>query len=335
MGDLAREAHHVSCVSQDKNESTANMSDLQTHAAWEAGLKAMGYTLAATSSQGSVLFSCESKQSYRLSRFEPNPSTAMWMKRNNVVDARCADSDDLDYYDRTSDLPEFGPQERQFRIVDVVQGSEAWDRLRARPTASNFGRIVSPAKGDYSDQATAYAAEIVAKKMGLYTSTPPSYWMVHGQESEPFARAAYEEANGVEVQQVGFVVPLFTDAYGGSPDGLIGNDGMLEIKCPKPESVLKWIAQGTVPLEHVPQIQGLLMITRLPYADFFAWHPGLNPFQVRVYADDGYQAKIARAIYRLLEEVERIEASVKRNPDYVSENDDEEEPEIIITGEIE
>ena len=296
---------------------------LQSFSAWEAGLKAIGYTLTATSNQGAVLFSCESKPSYRLSRFEPNPSTAMWMKRNNVADARCADSDDLDYYDRTSDLPEFGPQERQFRIVDVVQGSEAWDRLRARPTASNFGRIVSPAKGDYSDQATAYAAEIVAKRMGLYTSPPPSYWMVHGTESEPFARAAYEELNGVEVQQVGFIVPLFTDVYGGSPDGLIGNDGMIEIKCPKPESVLKWIAQGTVPLEHVPQIQGLLMITRLPYADFFAWHPGLTPFQIRVYADDHYQAKIAKAIYKLLEEVDRIESLVSRNANYAKRTEAE------------
>ena len=311
------------------------MSELQSFAAWEAGLKAMGYTLAATSNQGSALFSCDGNPSYRLSRFEPNPATAMWMKRNNVVDARCADSDDLDYYDRTSDLPEFGPQERQFRIVDVVQGSEAWDRLRARPTASNFGRIVSPSKGDYSDQATAYAAEIVAKKMGLYTSPPPSYWMSHGTESEPFARAAYEEANGVEVQQVGFVVPLFTDVYGGSPDGLVGNDGLIECKCPKPETLLQYHAAGVCPDIYKPQIQGLLLVTRLPWCDLFAWHPGLNPFQVRVYADDGYQAKIARAIYRLLEEVERIGASVKRNPDYVPPNDDEEEPEIIITGEIE
>ena len=305
------------------------MSELQSFAAWEAGLKAMGYTLAATSNQGSALFSCDGNPSYRLSRFEPNPATAMWMKRNNVVDARCADSDDLDYYDRTSDLPEFGPQERQFRIVDVVQGSEAWDRLRARPTASNFGRIVSPSKGDYSDQATAYAAEIVAKKMGLYTSPPPSYWMSHGTESEPFARAAYEEANGVEVQQVGFVVPLFTDVYGGSPDGLVGNDGLIECKCPKPETLLQYHAAGVCPDIYKPQIQGLLLVTRLPWCDFFAWHPGLNPFQVRVYADDGYQAKIAKGIYRLLEEVERIEKSVSRNPDYVLDDDEEA---IIITG---
>jgi len=309
-------------------------SPLQSYAAWEDALKAMGYTLSATSIQGSALFVCDGKPQYRLSRFEPNEATACWMRRNSVVDARCADSEDLDYYDRASDLPEFGPTERQFRIIDVVQGSDAWDQLRARPTASNFGRIISPAKGDYSDQATAYAAEIVAKRMGLYTSPPPSYWMQHGTESEPFARAAYEEANGVEVQQVGFIVPLFTDVYGGSPDGLVGNDGMLEIKCPKPESLIQYHSNGVCPDVYKPQIQGLLMISRLPWCDFFAWHPGLNPFQIRVYADDHYQTKIAKGIYRLLEEVDRIEASVKRNPDYVPDDDDDE-CEITITGESE
>lgn len=313
------------------------MSDtpLQSFAAWEAGLRAIGYTLSATSNQGAALFSCEGKPSYRISTFEPNEATACWMRRNGVLDARCSDSDDLAYYDRTSDLPEFGPQERQFKVWDVAQGSEAWDQLRARPTASNFGRIVTPAKGDYSDRAVEYASEIVAKRMGLFTPPPPSFWMQHGTENEPLARAGYEEANGVTVQQVGFITPLFTDVYGGSPDGLIGNDGMIEIKCPAPQTLIRWHSHGVLPDEYRPQIQGLLLISRLPYCDFYAWHPGLTPFQIRVYADDGYQVKIAKAIFKLLEEVERIEKSVKRNPDYVPPSDDEEEQEIIITGDAE
>jgi hypothetical protein len=304
---------------------------LQPYAAWEAGLRAMGYTLSATSIQGSAMFVCDGKPSYRLSRFEPNEATACWMRRNNVVDARCADSEDLYYYDRTSDLPEYGPTERQFKIWDVAQGSEEWDQLRARPTASNFGRIVSPARGDYSASAVEYAAEIVSKRMGLYTPPPPSYWMEWGTSNEPLAIAAYEEANGVTVERVGFVTPLYTDVYGGSPDGLIGVSGLIECKCPKPETLLQYHAAGVCPDIYKPQIQGLLLVTRLPWADFWAWHPGLTPFQTRVYADDGYQVKIAKAIYKLLEEVERIEQSVKRNPDYVLDDDDG--PEIVVTDE--
>lgn len=310
------------------------MSDtpLQSFAAWEAGLKAIGYTLAATSNQGAALFSCDGKPSYRISTWEPNEATACWMKRNRVVDARCCFAGSPDW--EQSDLPEFGPTERQFRIVDCRQQSEEWERWRARPTASQFSRIVSPARGDYSEQATAYAAEIVAKRLGVFTESPPSYWMQWGNENEPLARAAYEEANGVAVQEAGFMLPLYTDAFGGSPDGLVGNDGLLEIKCPKPETLIRWVAAGVVPQEHVPQIQGLLLISRLPYCDFWAWHPGLTPFQIRVRADDHYQTKIAQAIYKLLEEVERIEKSVSRNPDYVPPNDDDE-CEITITGEIE
>jgi hypothetical protein len=302
---------------------------LQHYAAWGAGLTAMGYELSLTSDQGSSLFVADGKASYRVSSFEPNEATACWMRRNNVVDARCADSGDVDYYDRTSDLPEFGPTERQFRIIDCIQGSEEWDRLRARPTASNFGRIVSQTRGDYSASAVDYAAEIVSKRMGLFTEPPPSYWMQWGTENEPLARATYEEDNGVDVHQVGFITPLFTDVYGGSPDGLIGNDGLLEIKCPAPQTLIRWQSQGVLPSEYRPQIQGLLMISMLAYCDFFAWHPGLTPFQIRVRADDHYQAKIADAIYKLLEEIERIELSVKRNPQYT----DRKKPEPF-EGEI-
>ena len=66
------------------------------------------------------------------------------------------------------------------RIIDVVPRSEAWERLRNRPTCSEFGSFVTPARGDYSKQATAYAAKIVAKRMEVYVEPPPSFWMEWG-----------------------------------------------------------------------------------------------------------------------------------------------------------
>lgn len=309
---------------------------LQPFAAWEAWLTKQGYKAAKTAANGAKLFTGEGKPSYRLASFSPNEATSLWLARTGTQDARCDINPDHIGYVNTpaSDLPEFGPTEPQYRIVDCLQQSEEWDRWRARPTASQFGRIVSPTRGDYSEQATAYAAEIVAKRLGVYTEPPPSFWMTWGTESEPLALASYEEANGVDVRKVGFMLPLYTDAYGGSPDGLVGNDGLIEIKCPKPETLIRWHAAGVLPDEHRPQIQGLLLISRLPWCDFYAWHPGLTPFQIRVRADEGYQTKIANAIYKLLEEVERIESSVSRNPDYVAMNGNEE-AEIIITGDIE
>ena len=82
---------------------------LQSFSAWEAGLKAIGYTLAATSNQGSALFSCEGKPSYRLSCYDPNEATACWMRRIGCVDARCSVASDFpDYGFASSDMPEFG-----------------------------------------------------------------------------------------------------------------------------------------------------------------------------------------------------------------------------------
>ena len=172
--------------------------------------------------------------------------------------------------------------------------------------------MVTPVTGEYSKAAGEYASEIVAKRLGVFTEAPPSFWMQHGIDNEPHALASYEEANGVRVRKVGFIVPLYTDVYGGSPDGLVGNDGGVEIKCPKPETLIRYHSEGVLPDEYRPQIQGLLLISRLPWWDFYSWHPELTPFQLRVRADEAYQTKIAKAIFKLLEEVARIEAVVSK-----------------------
>jgi len=198
------------------------------------------------------------------------------------------------------------------RIIDVQQQTEDWDRLRNRPTASNFGRVCTPAKGEYSSQATAYAAEIVAKKLGVYTEPPPSFWMEWGTEHEPNAKHAYTKETGRETQDVGFILPDKTDAYGGSPDALVGADGGLEIKCPKPETLITYHANGVLPMDHKPQVQGLLLISGREWWDFYAWHPELTPFLLRVFPDEKYHEKLADCLLKLLREIERIATTVKK-----------------------
>jgi hypothetical protein len=290
------------------------MNELNTFAAWESALTAMGYTITKTSTHGSALFECNGTTAYRVSPFDPNAATAAWLKRTGAIDVRCQpNADDAEYYERGSDLPEFGIIKPAYRIVDCIQGSEEWDRLRARPTASNFYRIISPAKGEYSRaSASEYASEIVAKRLSVFTEPPPSFWMEWGTENEPSALASYEADNGVAVRKVGFVMPEFTDAYGGSPDGLVGDDGLLEIKCPKPETLIQYHAAGVLPDKYKPQVQGLMMITGLPWCDFYAWHPELAAFQVRVEADYDYHKKIAVALEKLLWEIKNVESCVKR-----------------------
>ena len=198
------------------------------------------------------------------------------------------------------------------RIVNCRQQSEEWDALRCRPTASDFDRFITPVKGDYSASANAYAAMVVAKRLGVYTEPPPSYWMTWGTEMEPNAKHAYETITGLAITEVGFILPDETDAYGGSPDGLIGDDGLIEIKCPAPETLIAYHAAGTMPIAYKPQVQGLLMISGRKWLDFWGYHPELSPFHERIMPDLAYQAKIADGLLKLLEEIQRIESCVKR-----------------------
>jgi len=198
------------------------------------------------------------------------------------------------------------------RIINCEQRSEEWDRWRARPTASEFGKFVTPAKGEYSAQAPAYAAKIVAKRLGVYTEPPPTYWMEWGTENEPNAKHAYTLQTGRTVQNVGFILPDRTDAYGGSPDGLVGDDGLIEVKCPAPETLISYHAAGEVPVQYKPQIQALLLISGRAWLDFFVFHPELTPFLLRVEPDEKYQAKMAQCLLLLLEEIRRIESRVQR-----------------------
>lgn len=193
------------------------------------------------------------------------------------------------------------------RIIEVEQRSEEWDRLRARPTASEFSSFITPARGDYSKQATAYAAKIVAKRLGVYVEPPPSYWMEWGVEQEPYAKLAYTAATGNEITEVGFCLPDATDDYGGSPDGLVGDEGILEVKCPAPETLIRYHADGDLPAQYKPQVQGLLFITGRPWCDFYVWHTHVKAFLLRVEAEVDYQVRIAEGLLQLLGEIKEIE----------------------------
>lgn len=198
------------------------------------------------------------------------------------------------------------------RIVDCRQQTEEWDRWRQRPTASEFKSFCTPARGEYAASSSSYAAKIVAKRLGVYTEPPPSFWMDWGTEQEPNAKYAYTQQTGRELTDVGFILPDHTDAFGGSPDALVGDEGGLEIKCPAPETLIAYHASGEFPNQYKPQVQGLMLISGRKWWDFFVFHPELTPFLLRVEADEAYQAKIANNLILLLEEIERIETKVKR-----------------------
>jgi len=205
------------------------------------------------------------------------------------------------------------------RVLNCRQGSEEWENVRkGRPTASQFAKIVTPKQLKLSSQSMPYAIKLAAERLGV-ESPPrmPTQQMQDGTEREPYARFEYAELHDVEVQEVGFVVPDDTDLWGMSPDGLIGFEGdrcegLIEIKCPEVETLIQYHLDGVLPPEYTAQVQGQLWIAGAEWCDFFAWHPEIEPFEIRVYPDDDYHEALAKALPAFVSMIDDIVSKVKK-----------------------
>lgn len=197
------------------------------------------------------------------------------------------------------------------KLHDCIQTSPAWWELRrARPTASDFDRICTPAKGDYAKAADTYINELIGAIVRFdpagMTEKPMNAAMRHGVDCEPEARNWYAFDSGMEVRQVGFVT---TDdgGLGCSPDGLVvGNDGRivggLELKCPQPATHVSYLRDGKLPTEYKPQVHGqLIVMGEVEWIDFVSYCDGFDPLKVRVVPDD-FTATLRKHLDRFLKE---------------------------------
>ena len=173
--------------------------------------------------------------------------------------------------------------------VDCIQGSEEWFAAKLGiPSSSMFGKIVTPG-GKPSTSARGYMNQLLADWLAgrNLDAVEANYWMDRGTEMEDTARNAYSFEKGVEVRQVGFIYLDDRQLTGASPDGLLGDDGYLEIKCPKASTMVDYYLGG-FPSKYKPQIQGGLWISGRQWCDFYAHHPELYPYETRVERDDKY-----------------------------------------------
>lgn len=198
------------------------------------------------------------------------------------------------------------------------QRTEAWLQERAgKFTASRFVDVLARSKKT-GEPLKAYHDliwKIVTERMSGYVDEgPDGYALMWGRDVEPFAREAYELETGNIVTQTGFIVHPSLNFVGCSPDGLIDEDGGLEMKCPKsPEVHLKRFLEG-VPEEYIPQIQGCMWVTGGKWWDFVSYHPRMKEshriYIKRVRRDDAYiaklEAEIIEAEAKVLEIMERL-----------------------------
>ncbi len=176
----------------------------------------------------------------------------------------------------------------------MEQGSDEWLAARlGRPSASMFSKLITT-KGKSSTQAGGYINKLAGERLsGESEAFYTNEHMVRGTELEPEAREVYEFITGNDVLEVGFIVdPNFE--YGCSPDGLIGTDGGIEIKCPAATTMMKYYQDNEELVKaYYQQIQGCMWVTKRDWWDAFAYHPKMKHVLVRVPRDDAFIAKLA------------------------------------------
>jgi putative phage-type endonuclease len=194
----------------------------------------------------------------------------------------------------------------------VIQGSPEWIAARVgRITGSRFSAVMAIGK---QGQALKARRDLVETLVAERRTGQPEYvednpYMAHGRRCEPLARLAYEFETGRTVQQEGLIVHPEFAHIAFSPDGLIGDDGLWECKCPALEPRhRRTLETRRVPDEYLPQVQGGLWVCGRQWADYTSYYPSLPDGDgvviVRVERDSGYIARLAAECAKVQAEVE-------------------------------
>lgn len=192
----------------------------------------------------------------------------------------------------------------------MEQRSTEWFTARlGKVTASRVADVIAKTKTGYSTSRENYMAQLVCERMtGTQGESFSSVAMQWGTDQEPLARAAYEAAKDVLVDEVGFIVhPTIINA-GASPDGLVGDDGLIEIKCPNTATHIDTLLSDKVPSKYNTQMQWQMACTGRKWCDFVSFDPrmpeGLQLFIRRVDFDAEYVKMLEAEITEFLGELE-------------------------------
>ncbi len=192
------------------------------------------------------------------------------------------------------------------KIYDCIQNSEEWYQVRlGKVTASCFSKANAGGQGKTRKT---YMIQLIAERLTQSEQEGfSSAVMVRGQEIEPYAREYYELLNDVSIREVGFVER--NENIGASPDGFIGEDGLIEIKCPLSTTHIATILADKVPTTHKPQIQGQLWVCEREWCDFVSYDPRVRQrpfFCERIYRDEDYIKELHIKIQMFIDEMNQM-----------------------------
>lgn len=196
------------------------------------------------------------------------------------------------------------------KIVDVEQGSPEWMAARAgKVGASRIADIMAKTKSGVSASRANYAAELVAERLtGVKAEGFTSGAMAWGTENEPAARQIYELMHDCEVQQVGIVLHPSIENAQASPDGLVGDDGLVEIKCPNTATHIATLLTEAIDGKYLKQMQFQMACTGRAWCDFVSYDPrmpgDMQFFARRIHRDPVMIAEIEQEVRSFLSEVD-------------------------------
>ncbi|MDB5606677.1 MAG: hypothetical protein JWP25_3577 [Bradyrhizobium sp.] len=208
----------------------------------------------------------------------------------------------------------------------IVQGTAEWHAIRlGKVTASRIADVVARTKTGWGASRANYMAELIAERLtGTPAETYSNAIMQRGNEIEPDARAAYEFLTDAEIEQIGFVPHPKIVATGASPDGLIGDDGLVEIKCPNTATHIETLLGGTVPNKYVVQIFWQMACTGRKWCDFVSFDPRLPEsmrlFVRRLHRNDTEIARLEGLVVEFIGELDNKVSELVRiyEPDFQS-----------------
>lgn len=177
----------------------------------------------------------------------------------------------------------------------MEQRTDDWFFARlGKVTASRIADVMmKPTTAGFQN----YRAQLVCERLtGTPTEDFTSAAMQHGTDTEPQARAFYELETGLEVEEVGFIPHPKLEMSGASPDGQVGEDGLVEIKCPQPATHIKTLTGANIDRKYLLQMQWQMICTEREWCDFVSFCPSL-PFEMQMHRERvEYNAELAAEI---------------------------------------
>lgn len=206
------------------------------------------------------------------------------------------------------------------------QRSEAWFQARCGcVTASRVKDILAKDAFGYSPARRSYLGEIIAQRLtGKVRASYSNAAMRRGTELEPVARQLYIHNNpDAKIQETGFILHPSIKYFGASPDGLVNDDGLIEIKCPNSRTHLETIRNQKPRFDYIIQMHAQMMCTERHWCDFISYDDRLSPslcyFKTRIIRDENLVKQIESEVIKFLDEVEKeiqfIENGYDANPD--------------------